>query len=120
MKTEYVAGALPISGLREKLYRGNVLLVGDSAGMADPVTGAGINNAMLAGEIAGKTIVKALESDDPGIISEYDARTRRLIGKPLARALDKRKRLDTCYASNELLQEHLPHLWVTFRQYWEI
>jgi digeranylgeranylglycerophospholipid reductase len=119
MKTEYVAGALPISGLREKLCSGNFLLVGDSAGMADPVTGAGINNAMLAGEIAGKTIVKSLESDDHGIISEYDARTRRLLGKPLGRALEKRKRLDTCYSSNELLQEHLPQLWVTFRQYWE-
>lgn len=120
MKTEYVAGALPISGLREKLCRGNVLLVGDSAGMADPITGAGINNAMLAGEIAGKTIVKALESDDPEIISEYDASIRRLMGKPLGRALEKRKRLDTCFASNDLLQEHLPQLWVTFRQYWEI
>ncbi|GFO95956.1 2,3-di-O-geranylgeranylglyceryl phosphatereductase [groundwater metagenome] len=120
IKTEYIAGALPISGLREKLCCGNVLLVGDSAGMADPVTGAGINNAMLAGEIAGKTIVKALESDDLGIISEYDTRTRRLLGKPLGRALEKRKRLDACYASNELLQEHLPQMWVTFRQYWEI
>ncbi len=120
MKTEYVAGALPISGLREKLCRGNVLLVGDSAGMADPVTGAGINNAMLAGEIAGKTIVKALENDDPGIISEYEARTRRILEKPLGRALEKRKRLDICYSSNKLLQEQLPQLWVTFRQYWEI
>ncbi len=120
MKTEYVAGALPISGLREKLCRGNVMLVGDSAGMADPVTGAGINNAMLAGNIAGKTIVKALESDDPEIISEYDASIRRLLGKTLGRALEKRKRLDACYASNELLQEHIPQLWVTFRQYWEI
>ncbi len=120
MRTEYIVGALPISGLREKLFRGNVLLVGDSAGMADPVTGAGINNAMLAGEIAGNTIVKALENDDPGIISEYDTKTRRLLGKPLGRALEKRKRLDACYASNELLQEHLPQLWVTFRQYWEI
>ncbi len=64
--------------------------------------------------------MKALESDDPEIISEYDASIRRLLGKPLGRALEKRKRLDTCYASNELLQEHLPQLWVTFRQYREI
>lgn len=119
-KTEYIAGALPIGGLREKLCCGNVLLVGDSAGMADPVTGAGINNAILAGEIAGKTIVKALESNDMEILSEYDTKIRRLLGKPIARALEKRKMLDVCYASNELLQENLPELWVTFRQYWEI
>jgi len=119
IKTEYVAGALPISGLREKLYRGNVLLVGDSGGMADPVTGAGINNAMLAGEIAGNTIVKALESDDMGILSEYETKTRRLLGKPLSRSLEKRKKLDACCASNEMLQERLPELWVSFDRYWD-
>ena len=118
-KTEYVAGALPIGGLREKLCLGNVLLVGDSAGMADPVTGAGINNAMLAGEIAGRTIVKSLENSDLEILSEYETKIRRLLGKPFARALEKRKMLDVCYASNELLQENLPELWVTFRQYWD-
>jgi digeranylgeranylglycerophospholipid reductase len=119
LKTEYVAGALPIGGLREKLCCRNVFFVGDSAGMADPVTGAGINNAMLAGEIGGKTIVKALESDDIGVLSEYETKIRRLLGKPLARALEKRKMLDACCASNELLQENLPELWVTFRQYWQ-
>lgn len=111
-RTEYVAGALPISGLREKLCFGNVLLAGDSAGMADPVTGAGINNAMLAGEIAGKTIVKALERNDMGILPEYETKTRRLLGKPLARGLEKRKLFDTFYDSNELLQEHLPQIWM--------
>ena len=63
-RTEYITGALPIGGLREKLVFDNILLAGDSAGMADPITGAGINNAILAGELAGKTIIKALENDD--------------------------------------------------------
>jgi len=34
----------PIWGLREKLVSDNILLVGDSAGMADPITGAGEKN----------------------------------------------------------------------------
>ena len=118
-KTEYITGALPIGGLREKLCCGNVLLVGDSAGMADPVTGAGINNAMLAGEIAGKTIIKALEINDMEVLSEYETKISRLLERPFTRALEKRKMLDVCYASNELLQEYLPELWVTFRQYWD-
>ncbi len=117
-KTEYITGALPIGGLREKLSLGNVLLVGDSAGMADPVTGAGINNAMLAGEIAGRTIIKALEKNDQAILRQYETEIRRLLGRPLARSLEKRKRFDAC-TSNELLQQHLPDLWVTFREYWE-
>jgi len=117
-KTEYITGALPVSGLREKLCSGNVVLVGDSAGMADPVTGAGINNAVLAGEIAGKTIIEALENNDLNILAQYETKIRRLLGTPLKRSLEKRKKMDAC-SSNEMLQHHLPALWVTFRQYWE-
>ncbi len=86
--------------------------------MADPVTGAGINNAMLAGEMAGRTIIKSLENDDIGHLADYEIKIKRLLGRPLARALEKRKMLEAC-ASNEQLQEQLPELWVTFKQYWE-
>ncbi|MFZ3382314.1 MAG: NAD(P)/FAD-dependent oxidoreductase [Candidatus Methanoperedens sp.] len=116
-KTEYIAGALPIGGLRDKLVSGNVLLAGDSAGMADPITGAGINNAIIAGELAGKTIIKALENDDIGQLCEYETKIRRLLGRPLGRALEKRIKMDAC-CNNKILQEHLPELWVTFKQYW--
>lgn len=117
-KTEYITGALPVSGLREKLLFGNIMLAGDSAGMADPVTGAGINNAMLAGEIAGRTIIESLETDDHAMLSQYETRIKKLLGKPMERALEKRKRIDACY-NNEILQESLPELWVTFREYRE-
>jgi len=117
-KTEFITGALPVGGLREKLVSGNILLVGDSAGMADPITGAGIHNAILAGEVAGKTIIDVLEKDDLELLSNYEMRIRKLLGKPLERALNKRKKMDTL-SNNERLQEHLPELWVTFRKYWE-
>jgi digeranylgeranylglycerophospholipid reductase len=108
-KTEFITGALPIGGL---------LLVGDSAGMADPITGAGIQNAILAGEVAGKTIIQALENYDIELLSNYETRIRKLLGRPLGRGLDKRKKMDTC-SNNELLQKYLPELWVTFKKYWE-
>jgi len=98
--TEYISGALPIGGLREKLVFDNVLLAGDSAGMADPITGAGINNAMLAGELAGKTIIKALENDDISLLSEYETKVRKLLGRPLGRAFEKREKLDACCNMN--------------------
>jgi digeranylgeranylglycerophospholipid reductase len=85
--------------------------------MADPITGAGINNAILAGELAGKTIIKALENDDITLLREYETKIRKLLGRPLDRALEKRIKMDACY-NNKLLQEHLPELWVTFKQYW--
>ncbi len=118
IKTEYITGALPVGGLREKLVFDDLLLVGDSAGMADPITGAGISNAVLSGEMAGRTIIEALENDDMAMLSQYETRIRKLLGRPLARALEKRKRLDAC-VNNELLQEHLPELWVAFKQYRE-
>jgi digeranylgeranylglycerophospholipid reductase len=117
-KTECITGALPVGGLLQRLCCGNMLLAGDSAGMADPVTGAGINNAMLAGEMAGRTIIKALENDDLEHLANYEVRIKKLLGRPLARSLEKRKRLEAC-ASNEQLQKQLTELWVTFKQYWE-
>jgi digeranylgeranylglycerophospholipid reductase len=117
-KTEYMTGALPVGGLRENLCIGNVMLVGDSAGMADPITGAGINNAILAGEVAGKTIVNALENDDLTLLARYERKVRRLLERPLTRSLEKRGWMDTLGTPNEVLQERLPELWVTFKEYW--
>ncbi|MDF1557786.1 MAG: NAD(P)/FAD-dependent oxidoreductase [ANME-2 cluster archaeon] len=118
-KTEYITGALPIGGLRDRLCFNNVLLVGDSAGMADPVTGAGINSAMLAGEVAGNTIIAALENDDMAILREYETKVRRLLARPLDRSKGKRGKLDEYGNSNELLQKYLPDVWVTFSKYWK-
>lgn len=115
--SEYITGSLPVSGLREKLCYGNVLLAGDSAGMADPITGAGINNALLAGEMAGNTIINALESDDIANLSRYEVKIKKLLAKPFRRSLEKRKKLEAC-ADNESLSKHLPEFWVTFKQYW--
>jgi digeranylgeranylglycerophospholipid reductase len=86
--------------------------------MADPITGAGIHNVLLAGEVAGKTIIQALEQDDIGLLSNYETRIRRLPGKPPGRALGKRTKMDA-RSNNELLQKHLQELWVTFKGYWE-
>ena len=114
-RSDFITGALPIGGLRESLVFDNVILAGDSAGMADPITGAGINNALLAGETAGRTIIKALENEDTAILKEYETKVRKLLGRPLARSLEKRKMMEAC-CNNQLLQEHLPEFWVTFQK----
>ncbi|KAF5427235.1 Dehydrogenase (flavoprotein) [Candidatus Methanomarinus sp.] len=82
------------------------------------IAGAGINNALLAGGIAGKTIINALENNDMSVLDQYEAGINRLLARPLMRSLEKRKTLDKYCTSNELLQKHLPELWVTFKQYW--
>jgi digeranylgeranylglycerophospholipid reductase len=52
-KKGLVYGVIPVGGLHKEICLDNILLVGDSAGMSDPVTGAGIGYSMLAGRIAG-------------------------------------------------------------------
>ncbi len=117
-KTEYMTGALPVGGLRENLCIGNVMLVGDSAGMADPITGAGINSAILAGEVAGKAIINTLENDDLALLARYERQVRRLLERPLRRSLEKRGQMNILGTPNKVLQERLPELWVTFKEYW--
>jgi flavin-dependent dehydrogenase len=44
---------------RRTLARGRVLLVGDAAGVADPVTAEGISNALASGQLAGQAILSS-------------------------------------------------------------
>jgi len=55
----------------------------------------------FAGEVAGKTILDALEHDDIELLSNYQTRIRRLPGKPPGRALEKRTKMDDC-SNNEV------------------
>jgi digeranylgeranylglycerophospholipid reductase len=54
---------IPLAPAR-KIYDQSMLVVGDAAGMTYPFFGAGIENAIYAGEIAGRIAVKALEEND--------------------------------------------------------
>jgi flavin-dependent dehydrogenase len=59
--------------------------------MADPITRAGIHNAILTREVAGKTIIATLEQNDIELLSNYGTRIRRLPGKPFGRGAGERK-----------------------------
>ena len=51
---------IPVYGMRELICRNNFIFVGDSAGLTDPITGAGIANAYESGQLAGDTIADYL------------------------------------------------------------
>ncbi len=56
---------LPFGDFRERPGRNNVLLVGDAAGLVDPITGEGIAFAMKSGHLAAQAALEALAADAP-------------------------------------------------------
>jgi geranylgeranyl reductase family protein len=77
-------GALPVYPLK-KTYRERVLLVGDAAGFINPSSGEGIYYAMISGEIAAKTIQKALSKNDTSeiFLRNYQKSWKKEFGKEL-------------------------------------
>jgi len=62
----YGAKCVPMGGLysQPKLYADGMLLVGDSAGMLNPIRLAGVHTAVKSGMLAADAILEALEQDD--------------------------------------------------------
>ncbi len=57
---------LPAGDFRTRPGRGPVLLVGDAAGLVDPLTGEGIAHAILSGRLAAEAAGQALAAGDGG------------------------------------------------------
>ena len=64
-----------------------IVVAGDAARQADALTGGGITNAMLAGELAGLAAALACETKDRSVtgLSRYGRAFEQEIGRPLAR-----------------------------------
>ena len=61
------AGVIPCGGLVERWAQGRVLLVGDAAGMASPLTGGGIKLALEQGARFGEAVAAAVRGGPPPI-----------------------------------------------------
>jgi electron transfer flavoprotein-quinone oxidoreductase len=72
---EYAAHLIPEFGYKRlpKLFADGVLVVGDAAGLVNPINREGTNLAMLSGKLAGETVKLARERDDATIrtLSHY-------------------------------------------------
>ncbi len=55
---------IPVAPRARSLASGRILLVGDAAGLADPVTCEGISHAILSGRLAAEAIVAGSDSPD--------------------------------------------------------
>ncbi len=99
---------------------GNILLAGDAGGHAHPITGAGILNAMLSGEIAGRIAAEAIVSKDFGILKNYEKECYETFGKSLRYGFLKRNLLEENWnKSGFSFKELIQKTWVGFKEYYQ-
>ncbi|MBS0268149.1 MAG: NAD(P)/FAD-dependent oxidoreductase [Proteobacteria bacterium] len=116
-------GAIPVGGLIGPvgaLQQTPVLLAGDAAGLANPITGAGINAAVLSGALAGEAALSWL-SGSSAALGEYGDEVQELFGPGLVRALRHRQRINTYFDSGDCPSPaDLRHSWIAYETYWKL
>jgi geranylgeranyl reductase family protein len=107
-------GAIPVGGPVGPIGRLGataVLLAGDAAGLANPVTGAGIAAAVMSGRLAGAAAAS-------GAIAGYAEALADLFGGALTRALERRHALLRRTADGVPDAAALRRAWIAYPEYW--
>ena len=114
-------GLIPVGGmLRAQGILGatRVLLAGDAAGLANPVTGAGIAAAVHSGKLAGEAAVATL-AGDAAAGEDYEDELRAVFGNALARALRRRCELAEATRDGATLDKAAQRRgWIAYPEYW--
>ena len=116
-------GAIPVGGMLEPwatLGRTYVLLAGDAAGLAHPVTGAGIAAAVYSGRLAGEAAAAILRGEAQAP-RDYEDELRSVFGASLARALRRRRELAAATERDGDGKEDTAALrrsWIAYPEYW--
>jgi digeranylgeranylglycerophospholipid reductase len=112
-------GSIPCGKPGQTVF-GNTLLVGDAAGHAHPITGGGILNAVVGGEIAGRIAAEAVDRGDLRYLENYEMEWRETFGKSLSYGALKREFLEENWNKPGVGFEGLIRkTWVGFKEYYE-
>jgi geranylgeranyl reductase family protein len=115
-------GAIPvggIAGLSGRIGASPVLLAGDAAGLAHPITGAGINAAVLSGQLAGIAAAR-IAAGRADAADDYAEEVRDLFGPSLTLALTRRAELMRHYArGRQPGAGALRRSWIAYPDYWD-
>jgi geranylgeranyl reductase family protein len=118
----YTGGAIPVGGMLDPNgFKGSVLvlLAGDAAGLTNPITGAGINAAVMSGQLAGDAAGGWLGGGAEQI-EEYEDELEALFGRSIKHAVKRRGEIMTSWNENgKLSASELQKGWIAFPQYWE-
>ncbi len=120
MISYHTGGAIPVGGMLKpigSLEATSVLLAGDAAGLTNPVTGAGINAAIVSGRLAGQCAVELLSACDEAQ-DLYHEELEDLFQPSLDRALKRRKALLAHYECGEPSGAELRQNWIAYPEYW--
>ncbi len=96
---------VPISPRKDGFVRNRVFLVGDAAGVADPVSAEGISFAIRSGQIAVGALVDA-QLDEPGATALYESR---LADEVLVELAAGRKLARLLYTSEQVRRWMMSH-----------
>jgi len=108
-------GYLPAGGLIRP-WKQWVIMAGDAAGTCHPITGAGIHNALIPGELAGMAAAEALKRNSMSPLRTYAMELASFLGPSLARACVKRKRMVNQWQSADFI-DLIKHNWIAFAEY---
>ena len=116
----FTGGAIPVGGpvgVAGRLGGVQVLLAGDAAGLANPVTGAGIPAACHSGRMAGEAAARHV-AGDAGAVADYYDECEDLFGASLRRAVDRRRELLSHFAGGLPDHGQLRRGWIAYPGYW--
>lgn len=93
---EINVGGVPISGNIEKTYTDGLIVVGDAAGHVNPITGGGIDLAVICAKIAGSVAAESINIGDTSskFLKRYEELWKNEIGELMKRSLKYRKVFD--------------------------
>lgn len=93
--------SFPAEGVLEKsLYDDNLMLIGDAGGFVSPISGEGIQTAVVSGKIAAETAIKALQEEDYSKNTLKTYRTNLEIKKIIRNFKLKRSMIKFFYENN--------------------
>ncbi len=115
-------GAIPVGGMLHPAGRVGdipVLLAGDAAGLANPVTGGGITSAVISGGLAGSAAAEWI-AGDKDVIDDYVAELSALFKGSLDHAYHRRQELIEIFeAGGAPTPDQLRQGWISYPAYWD-
>jgi len=109
-------GLVPVGGLRD-LWLEDMILAGDAAGTCHPISGAGVGNALISGELAGEAAAAAVIRGEYSPLENYRNELQALLGPSLSRAAAKRQTMIRDWNQTDFT-ELIKKNWIAFREYY--